>query len=286
MTRAASILMMSLRKIIPITLSIALASFLLSAGCTNLEKQGNKTLIPETTGSKGYLPMEALPNSIALLPPPPAEGSLAYELDKEASRNSFSFRGSPSWQLASEYYTSLIPKQINAFFCSLHVSITEQQTPNLYALLRRTYDDIGFADNAAKYNYNRPRPFVVNNEPKCNRANMHKHTSYPSGTAALYWAWALILSEIAPDKSDDMLARGRALGQLGVMCNVDWLSDVSEGRLLGSIVVARLHAEPEFQAVLEAAKSELTSVEAKGLSPIRDCAAEDAALFQGSMATF
>lgn len=83
-----------------------------------------------------------------------------------------------------------------------------------------------------------------------------------------------------------MQARGRAFGQDGVICNFSWQSDVNEGRILGSIVVARLHALPEFQAYIEAAKSELASAWAKDLSPIRDCDAENAVLFQGSLATF
>ena len=36
-------------------------------------------------------------------------------------------------------------------------------------------------------------------------------------------------------------------GRISVKCNLSWQSDVNEGRVLGSIVVARLHALPEFQ---------------------------------------
>ena len=97
MIRNLNILLMSQRKITPITFFIVLVAFALSAGCTNPDKQSNKSLIPKTErlGSMGFLPMDELPDSVALLPPPPAEGSIAYELDKEISRNSFSLRGSP-----------------------------------------------------------------------------------------------------------------------------------------------------------------------------------------------
>ena len=91
---------------------------------------------------------------------------------------------------------------------------------------------------------------------------------------------ALILSEIAPEKSDDIFVRGRALGQSYVICNFAWQSDVNQGRVLGSIVAARLHALPEFQTYLEVAKSELASVWAKDLPPIRDCDTENTLLFQ------
>ena len=79
--------------------------------------------------------------------------------------------------------------------------------------------------------------------------------SYPSGHAAVGWAWALILSEIAPARNDAILARGRAFGQSRVICNVHWQSDVIEGRFIGAAVVARLHADPEFRTELKSAKA-------------------------------
>ena len=103
---------------------------------------------------------------------------------------------------------------------------------------------------------------------------MKDNNSYPSGTAAVGWAWALILSEIAPDKSDSILVRGHAFGQSRVICNAGWQSDVYAGRILGAAVVARFHAEPEFLAAIEAVKSEIAALRTKGLSPERDCESE------------
>lgn len=54
---------------------------------------------------------------------------------------------------------------------------------------------------------------------------------------------------------------------------------------MGAAVVARLHAEPEFRAAIEAAKAELVAVRAKGLSPQRDCEAEAAALSHNQQPT-
>jgi acid phosphatase (class A) len=104
--------------------------------------------------------------------------------------------------------------------------------------------------------------------------------SYPSGHTAIGWAWALILSEIAPEQTDAILARGRTFGQSRVICNVHRQSDVIEGRFMGSAVVSRLHAEPAFRAAIETAKAELAAVRAMGLKPQRDCEAEAEALAQ------
>jgi acid phosphatase (class A) len=122
---------------------------------------------------------------------------------------------------------------------------------------------------------------MVNKEPICPTDEGKpyiKNDSYPSGHAALGWAWTLILSEIPPDQTDAILARGRVFGESRVICNVHWQSDVIEGRFMGAGTVARLHADPTFRADLEAAKAELTAVRAKGRKPLRDCAAEAAAM--------
>ena len=88
----------------------------------------------------------------------------------------------------------------------------------------------------------------------------------------------MILTEIAPDRTDALVARGRAFGRSRVVCNVHWESDVIEGRFMGAATLARLHADPAFRADLEAGKAELAQVRAEGLQPTRDCGAEAAAL--------
>ncbi len=121
----------------------------------------------------------------------------------------------------------------------------------------------------------------MNKQPTCTpdeEEHLKKDGSYPSGHTALGWAWALILTEIAPDRENAILARGRAFGESRIICNVHWQTDVFEGRFMGAAAVARLHADPAFRAELEAAKAEIAAVRAKGLKPSRDCDAEAKAL--------
>lgn len=85
---------------------------------------------------------------------------------------------------------------------------------------------------AAKGSYNRKRPFVVKGDTSCTPAEdptLTKDGSYPSGHAALGWAWAPVLSE------------------------------VDAGRVLGSAAVAVLHTDPTFTAQLAAAKAEVAA---------------------------
>ena len=82
---------------------------------------------------------------------------------------------------------------------------------------RRTLADAGLSTYTAKNHYQRKRPFMVNNAPICTpeeEAQLRKDGSYPSGHTAIDWAWALVLTEIAPDRADAILARGRA-GRFG-----------------------------------------------------------------------
>jgi len=258
---------------------------MVTAGCAGLQHQSKPAAVPEIHPGilAGYLQAEALPDSLALLPPPPAEGSAALALDEEVSREAIALRGTPRWELATEDADLRFPSAAGTFSCALGIPITEKDTPHLYMLLRRTLTDAGLSTYRAKNQYQRMRPFMMNGEPICTpeeEKGLRKDGSYPSGHTAIGWAWALILTEIAPEQVDAILARGRAFGESRVVCNVHWYSDVVEGRFMGAATVARLHANPSFQAELETAKAELANVRTKGLQPNRDCKAETDALAQ------
>ena len=53
------------------------------------------------------------------------------------------------------------PVAATVFSCALGVQISEQATPNLNMLLRRTPTDAGLATYKAKDKYVRTRPFVM-----------------------------------------------------------------------------------------------------------------------------
>jgi len=266
-----------------LALVAVLACVALPMGCASSGRVSQSAAVPEIRPGflAGYLSPEGLPNSLALIPPPPSAGSAAFALDEEVSQKNLALRGTPRWTLATEDANLLFPRAAGTFSCALKVPITEQDTPHLYLLLRRTLTDAGLSTYTAKNHYHRTRPFVVNKEPTCTpneEGYLMKDGSYPSGHTAIGWAWALVLSEIAPEQIDAILARGRAFGQSRVICNVHWQSDVVEGRFMGAGTVARLHADPTFRADLEAARAELAAVRAKGLKSLRDCAAEAAAM--------
>jgi acid phosphatase (class A) len=215
---------------------------------------------------EGYLPATELPNSLELLPPPPEEGSAAFALDQEISREYLEQQGTLRWNQAIQDADLHFPEALEAFSGILDVSLNEKERPHLYMLLRRSLTDAGLSTYTAKNHYVRKRPFMLNNKPVCTpeiEEGLRKDGSYPSGHTAIGWAWALILCEIFPDKTDAILARGRAFGESRIVCNAHWQSDVTEGRFMGAATVARLHADPEFLVDLAAAKAEAASLRIK-----------------------
>jgi acid phosphatase (class A) len=240
--------------------------------------QGQVESIPLPPGyPPGYLAAGTTPNSLTLLPPPPAPGSAAQARDDDAAKAAVARSGGPRWMQAVEDADLHFPKVAETFSCAVGVRITEADTPRLYVLLRRSLVDVGLSTYPTKIKYQRARPFMVDGGPTCtpgDEAALRKDGSYPSGHSAVGWGWALILVEAAPERADAILARGRAFGQSRVECNVHWLSDTEEGRLMASGVVARLHDDAAFRDDLAAARSEI----AAGRAPTRDCAKEAAQL--------
>jgi acid phosphatase (class A) len=239
--------------------------------------RGRVDLTPPRPLQHGYLSRAELPNSLALLPPPPAPGSDREAYDLEVSRLLLPLRGTPRWYLARLDADLRFPSAAGTFSCALDVPVTEHVTPALYRMLHRSMWDAGLSTYAAKDVYQRTRPFMVNGQPTCTpevEQQLVGDGSYPSGHAAVGWAWALILADIAPERQDQILARGMAFGENRMVCNVHWANDVAHGRAVGAAAVETLRTNGRFQADRNAARVEIAAARRRGLTPIRDCDAE------------
>jgi len=209
---------------------------------------------------QGYLSNEEIPNSLALVPPPPEEGSAAFALDQEYAKKAVESKDTARFNLATSDAELHFPAAVKPFESTVGIEISEAKTPKLYVLMRRVLTDAALSVYAAKNQYKRKRPFMVNNTPTCTPKDeefLGKDGSYPSGHTSIGWAWALVFCEIFPSKTDALLQRGYAFGESRVFCNVHWHSDVEMGRVMGAAAVAKLHANPAFQRDLEAAKKEV-----------------------------
>jgi len=195
------------------------------------------------------------PSSLDLLPPPPEMGSLQWFNDESryywGVKQRDTERGD---QAAADANVS------EAF----GTPITKENAPNIYKLVYKMREDAGdLATRSAKKYYNRIRPFKYYGVPTCNskqEGELSTNGSYPSGHTTIGWAEALVLAEINPDRQNEILKRGFEMGQSRVICGYHWQSDVDAARIVASGVVARLHANTEFQKYLAAAKKEFAKL--------------------------
>ena len=214
------------------------------------------------------------PDTVAILPPPPKDGSLIEQADFAAFVATRKLAGTPRWDLAAldavDYF--------HGFGCILGVTLTPEGAPKTVALLRRALGDAKAVTDVPKDRYQRRRPLYGNAQPICvesQREGLLKSASYPSGHATAGWTIGLILAEAAPDARDALLVRARAFGESRVVCGVHFPSDIEAGRTNGASLVAALHGDPAFRADLDAAREELKTL--RGASPAPtggQCAAE------------
>ena len=95
-----------------------MAFILFFAGCAGVQTPSKPAVVPEFRPGipAGYLPTSALPNSLALIPQPPATGSTALAMDEETYRKTRAFRGTPRWDLATQDAESKISGSGRDFF--------------------------------------------------------------------------------------------------------------------------------------------------------------------------
>ncbi|BDH46234.1 acid phosphatase [Salmonella enterica subsp. enterica serovar Choleraesuis] len=209
-----------------------------------------------------YLKNSQAIDSLALLPPPPAIGSIAFLNDQALYEQGRLLRDTPRGKLAVEDANLSSGGIANAFAEAFGHPITAKETPELHKLLTNMIEDAGdLATRSAKEKYMRIRPFAFYGVPTCNTTEqdkLSKNGSYPSGHTSIGWATALVLAEINPGHQDAILKRGYELGQSRVICGYHWQSDVDAARVVGSAVVATLHTNPAFTAQLAKAKQEFS----------------------------
>lgn len=235
-------------------LGLALAGALLAAPAAGQPAPG------------GFLPQ---PLDIhVLVPPAPPPGSLEEVEDRIVFLDTRAVvveaRGAEA--AADDVY--LPPAVALRFADALGATLTEKDTPLTLALIGRVVKDAEalvapVKQPAPPAGSGRIRPFVAwSAEKHCPltpddiKFHLPQSGSYPSTHAMVGWIWASILTALAPDRADRVIARGIAFGDSRVVCGFHYRSDVEAGRLAAAALMAREAADPGFQEALAAAKRE------------------------------
>lgn len=244
----------------------------------------NPSVSPASPSSKGngsYLTQAQLPDSLALLPPPPAAGSAAMEQDEAARQRALALAGTPRYAVAKADAARGFQDTLDAFSCPLGATISKDGTPGLYNLLVRMRIDTRRASYRAKNHYKRVQPFVLHHTKTCSASEeelVRAEGAYPSARSAVGWAYALVLAELNPARSSEIMQRGRQFEESRVICDVQWQSDVEAGQRVGAATLAQLRRNAAFNADLGIAQKEVAHAIATGRGPPAMCRAQAAAL--------
>jgi acid phosphatase (class A) len=216
------------------------------------------------------------------VPPAPMTGDPRFQADMAIFHATRSLEGSERWALAQSDDNLSLAGLLHAFHCTLGLTLTPNDAPKLTALLTRVNSDAYSAANVIKIRYQHKRPFQVAEDDVCvspsGKAALERSPDYPSGHTALSWETGLMLSQLAPDKVVDLLARARAFGQSRVVCGVHNLSAVEAGWMTATAVFAMQMSSPEFRKDLDTARTDFASLRAAAKATLDGCEVESRTL--------
>lgn len=225
---------------------------------------------------KGYLAPEAI-DTTAVLPAPPPPGSEAAEADRTLFRATRALAGAPRWDMA----VADLPERniLKNLSCAIGADLNPYAMPRLTGLLIRMAPDVSRAVSRPKRLYGRQRPYLVDEGTICTTRSksLARSPDYPSGHATWSWAVGLVMAELVPERSTQILTRARAFGESRIVCGVHNASSVAAGRMNATAVVAALHGSPAFRQDMVEARAELARA-LKHPRPPKGCAAEAEAL--------
>ncbi|WP_430911398.1 acid phosphatase [Methylobacterium sp. sgz302541] len=248
---------------------------------------GADPIRPDAPSPRPYLSEATAPDTVAILPAPPASHSAGENADKVMFGATRARQGGARWALAAADVAEGSAAILDNLACVLGTRIDTKRVPTLVTLLDRARVDIANATRAPKVHYRRLRPFVGNDQPICvqRTQKLADSYSYPSGHSSQGWTYALIMASLVPQKATAILQRGRLYGESRVVCGVHWLSDVEAGRTNGAAVYAALQGDAGFRADLEKARAELSRAmaEPSAQPPAETCAREAAAALEPAL---
>lgn len=206
-----------------------------------------------------YISLEDVPDATKFLPGPPDSTSMQFGYDIIQHMEGKDLRNTSTGATAREDVTYDVDNFCKVFSPYLGITLSASNTPQIYELMTRVHPLGNGATQGAKSLYMRKRPYVQMIEASgyaADEEDLRYTGSYPSGHASGSWLMALVLSEIAPDAQEEILARAYQYGQGRVITGYHWQTDVDDGRVLATGVYACLHTSSEFQAQMLRAKDE------------------------------
>jgi acid phosphatase (class A) len=191
-----------------------------------------------------------------LLPPPPVDGS-AMALADLAELHRIVAARTPERFAQAQWDDD--HEDASAFNATVTAGFDVAKLPMTAELLEDVNVDAGLAAAAAKSLFARKRPWAVDPTiPTCD-PNDAPLTSYPRGHSTRGYAIAMTYALLIPEKAQAFMSRGADYAYSRQVCGSHYPSDTVASQALAASLVATLNKNPEFQAKLEAARTELRS---------------------------
>lgn len=193
-----------------------------------------------TAGQGGVYYLDPLQGRFSWFPPPPRAGSATDQADLEVLR---------TWQAkrtAAE--CARARAEARGDFEALYGNVSpfdKPIPPEVATFFKRVHADLDYAVEAVKKQYQRPRPIYRNRglEPCVDIIGGY---AYPSGHATNARLFALILSDLVPERRAEFMTRADEASLNRVIGGVHYPSDIEAGKRLGEAIYAELRKNRIF----------------------------------------
>jgi acid phosphatase (class A) len=191
-------------------------------------------------------------NLSMLLPPPPANDSmqtkkeLAEVLKLQVTRT-------PEMVVRAQADEK---ENVWRFADVMGPNFKSEQLPLVTAFFSRVVDTEGAVVDPYKDVWKRPRPPQYSDLVKP-AVKISRSGSYPSGHATDATLMAIVLSNMVPEKRAEIMARAADYANNRVVGGIHFRSDIEAGRIVGTVIAARLQTQDDFNKPFNAAKAEL-----------------------------
>ena len=206
-----------------------------------------------------FLTKDEVPTGANFLPLPPEPTDASFYNDWQRYQWGKSIRDTERGKQAIDDAVHTLQYFYQIYSEPFGMKISEENTPEISALLERVLTTAQLCKDQAKTRLMRIRPFVLFNEPTPipeDEEKLRDNSSYPSGHTTMGWAIALVLAEINPERQNEILKRGFEYGESRVIVGFHFQSDVDAARIITSTLVNRLNVNEDFKQQLEKAKTE------------------------------
>lgn len=190
------------------------------------------------------------------LPPPPAVGTPAAAAEIAELHAIESARSPAALAHASSDDTT---KDASIFVGVMGAGFDLKALPATAKLMAEVRHEEKVAADAAKAAFKRPRPWIVDSSLKSCSRDDAPLSSYPSGHATMGYSMAVVLSDLAPDKAQALLARAADYAESRLVCGMHVRTDIVAGQVLGTTVAFDLLSNASFRADRDAAAVELAA---------------------------